>query len=208
MTDEHAPESYRLPPKRKPHPRSGKAGCWLVLVVILFLALALLLVGCGGPAQAVPEVGCPPRPRANAPTVGVLEISEDARMIWFSGPPELIDDLSEFGNIWPSGTYYSDSVLLVNTATYDFGEVVAYIENWEECRPDSVVVMPTPEITTEAGEIDLSGFDDIVETVRLDAEAGMTLEIDWSGSIIVTNALSQTFTMPGPVTVRFGGEDD
>lgn len=100
------------------------------------------------------DFSCPSRPQPDERAVVVETTLSAARKITFQGPPELTEDLSEFGIVQPrTDGSRRDGYELIVDRRYHFGEVALYIERWRSCKiwllsgTDESPDVPTPTPT-------------------------------------------------------------
>lgn len=203
----------------------GLKPLYILLAVLLMVLVVYLGFALRQPAQPDPILEleeCPPRPEY-VTGFAVRNYYAGTGRITFDATEDMATATEEFGKL----SYDLDGgyTLYVN-ARYDFAEVLAYLESWNECHDtflvdsqDNLTLPPEAhlDMLTPTQEVYLSIEDDSEILLTVDPtvfeewgywtifpKVDWTFEIDWPYAILVTDALSQTHTIAGPVMARFG----
>jgi len=168
------------------------------MVVLIILGATVGVLWLLWPREA--QVVCPPRPGQSV-ALGIRDYGEDWRYIAFETALDVEDDLAGFGELV---TARPESYTLWVDARYDFQEVLAYLEAWDECHDERVLYIdgrleveeskptPTPEFRIEI---------DVDSTFYVDIDYIGALEIDSRGPILITGPL-ESIVMEGPLAIQ------
>ena len=145
------------------------------MVVLIILGATVGVLWLLWPREA--QVVCPPRPGQSV-ALGIRDYGEDWRYIAFETALDVEDDLAGFGELV---TARPESYTLWVDARYDFQEVLAYLEAWDECHDERVLY--------------------IDGRLEVDIDYIGALEIDSRGPILITGPL-ESIVMEGPLAIQ------
>jgi len=143
------------------------------------------------------SIPCLPCPQAKL--VGIRNSSEALRVIFFDAPLDIASQFTELGRLFHTTSGWFELYVDVR---YDFPEVLAYLQSLRSVPQGHATPASTPTATPE---LDANGWIEwLTSQWHFAPDLDDWLLIDWSDTMTVTDALSQTIVIQGPATVRFG----